>query len=64
MDKLDKSDKQAFTDALKNPQIGLRVISRIMREEGHILSRESIAKARQCAKETSSCKCAAFGENK
>lgn len=64
MDKLNKSDKQAFTDALKNPEIGIRVIYRIMKEEGYTLSRESIAKARLCARETSSCKCAAFGENK
>jgi hypothetical protein len=62
MASLDKDDARALDSAIRNPGISIRGIYGALRSEGIIVSRDSIAKGRECATNPNSCRCGAFSE--
>lgn len=57
---LDGDDVQALDSAIRNPGISIRGISNALRSEGIAVSRDTIAKGRECALNPASCRCGAF----
>jgi hypothetical protein len=62
MASLNKDDARALDSAIRNPGISIRGIYGALRSEGIIVSRDSIAKGRDCATNPNACKCGAFSE--
>lgn len=54
---LSKEDADSLLAALSNKDIPRRAIVRVLREEGHIIARESIQKTSNCLWGTTECKC-------
>lgn len=57
LEQLSEEDAKALVDALGNPNIGHRVIWRVLKEEGHTIGKESILNASACIRGKSECKC-------
>lgn len=57
LEELTKEDGQALVNALGDPEIGHRVIWRVLKEEGYSVGRESILNARACIRGKRECRC-------
>ena len=62
MGSLDKEDAQALDSAIRNQAVSIRGICNALKSEGIAVSRDSIAKGRDCANNPTSCKCGTFAK--
>lgn len=62
MASLSKDDAQALNSAIRNPDVSIRGIYSALRSEGILVSRDSIAKGRDCSANTANCRCGLFTE--
>lgn len=62
---LGEDDAKALCSAIQNPNVSIRGIYKALQSEKILMSRELIAKGRDCSAKTSDCKCGLFvKENK
>jgi hypothetical protein len=60
MASLGKDDAQALNSAIQNPVVSIRGIHKALRSEGITVSRETIAKGKDCSVNATNCKCGLF----